>query len=688
MKVDPRHSLSVKLLRLVLLWALLAGMLLSLAQILFDLRSVRDSISHDAADILAMFHDPASQAMFSLDREMAIQVIDGLFANAAVQQASIGHPAEQPLASRTRPPEATYYRYLTDPLFSPERHFSIPLFGKAPYDNHYGDLRLSLDTAPYGGHFLRNSLIILMTGILRALFMACAVYLLYHILLTRPLRRIIEHIGSVNPDHSGKMMVPMLPGQEKNELGLLINKINQLLDVIERNRSGRRQAEASLLHLSRHDHLTGLPNRGLLLDQLSRVLDDAQRRQRNVAVLCCGLDDFKEINEKFSYQSGDQLLVTVAERLQSHSGRLTSVARLGGDQFALIVADVEETYEVAELAQQVLNDLNQPLPLDDETVALRATIGITLFPDDGMDPAKLLQKAEQTMMLAKTRSRNRFQFYIASVDSEMRMRRELDSSLRDALLHNEFHLVYQPLIDLNDQRLIGVEALLRWHHPQRGMVPPDLFIPLAEQSGAIIAIGEWVMDQACQQLRKWQLAGMPELRMSVNLSTVQLHHPDLCDMVTRTLERYGVPRHMLDLEVTETGLMEDIEAAARHLKQLKATGVRIALDDFGTGYSSLSYLRGLPLDKIKIDKSFTGDLLEDEDDRNIVRVIIQLGHNLNMQVIAEGVECAEQESYLRDEGCDIGQGYFYSRPLTASALWVWMQNYQKGLGSEPPQGQP
>lgn len=681
LKVDTRHSLSVKLLRLVLLWALLAGILLSLAQIIFDLRSVRESIDRDAHDILAMFHDPARQAIFSLDENMASQVIEGLFANEAVRHALIGHPQEAPLASRERPQRTVFYRHLTHPLFGAEQSFSIPLHGRLPFDDYYGDLQLSLDTSPYGKRFLRNAIIILITGLLRALVMAGAVYLIYHILLTRPLGRIIRHIELVNPDQPGKMMIPMLPGQDKNELGLLINQINQLLNAIERNRSRRREAEASLLHLSRHDQLTGLPHRELLLEQLGRVLSDAQRRHRNVAVLCCGLDDFKEINEKFTYQAGDRLLVTVAERLQSHSGRLTSVARLGGDQFALIMADVEEPYEVAELAQHILNDLAQPLQLNDESVTIRATIGITLFPDDGMAPSKLLQKAEQTMMLAKTRSRNRYQFYIASVDSEMRMRRELASALRDALLNNEFHLVYQPQIDLDDQRLVGVEALLRWHHPERGSVPPDLFIPLAEQSGAIITIGEWVLDQACRQLREWQHNGLPALRMSVNLSTVQLHHPELCNMVSRILDRYALPPQSLELEVTETGLMEDIDSAARHLQELKATGVRIALDDFGTGYSSLSYLRGLPLDKIKIDKSFTRDLLDDQDDRNIVRTIIQLGRNLNMQVIAEGVECAEQEEYLRSENCHEAQGYYYSRPLPAAALFVWIRNYPSSLGS-------
>ncbi|MEJ6655146.1 MAG: bifunctional diguanylate cyclase/phosphodiesterase, partial [Pseudomonas sp.] len=416
----------------------------------------------------------------------------------------------------------------------------------------------------------------------------------------------------------------------------------------------------------------------LLLDRLIRILAEAHRRQRSVAVLCCGLDDFKEVNEKFGYQVGDRVLIAVAERLRAHSGRLASIARLGGDQFALVVPDVDEPYEVAELAQQMLEELGQPLLIDKHQITIQASVGITLFPEDGRDAGKLLQKAEQTMMLAKVRSRNRYQFYIASVDSKMRARRELASSLREALSRNEFHLVYQPQVTLADHRVVGVEALLRWHHPDRGLVSPDLFIPLAEQSGAIIAIGEWVLDQACRQLREWHDAGRTHLRMSVNLSTVQLHHPDLSMMVTQVLQRHALPSNSLELEVTETGLMEDIHAAARHLNNLKHTGVLIALDDFGTGYSSLSYLRRLPLDKIKIDKSFTRDLLSDSGDQNIVRVIIQLGRNLNMQVIAEGVESLEQQAYLQQEGCHEGQGYFYSRPLPAAALIEWLDDYEQG----------
>jgi len=676
LKLERRHSLSIKLLRLVLLWALVVGVVLSMGQIAYDLRKESQLIDSNAEQILAMSQDPATQAVYSLDREMALQVIGGLFEHEAVRYAAIGHPDETQLASRERPLKDSPYRTLTDWLFGVEQQYSVGLFGREPYNEYYGDLRITLDTAPYGEDFLQSSLIILLSGVLRAMAMAFALYLLYHILLTKPLAGIIDRIADINPDHPGKMHIPMLPGQEKNELGLWIRKANELLESIERNSSRRREAEANLLHMAQHDHLTGLPNRSMLQEQLARILADAGRRQRGVAVLCCGLDDFKEINEQFSYQSGDSLLVTVADRLRANSGRLGSLARLGGDQFALVQTGVGEPYEAAELAQTILDDLSRPFELGDHTVSLRATIGITLFPDDGDNAEKLLQKAEQTMMLAKARSRNRYQFYIASLDSEMRVRRELDKELRGALERNEFHLTYQPQVSYATHEVVGVEALLRWQHPERGLVPPDLFIPLAEQNGIIISIGEWVLDQACKQLREWHDQGFNELRMAVNLSTVQLHHSELSRVVTNLMQRYQLPAHCLEMEVTETGLMEDIAAAASHLNSLKKAGVLIAIDDFGTGYSSLSYLRGLPLDKIKIDKSFVQDVLVDEDDATIVRAIIQLGRSLNMEVIAEGVESAEQEAYVIAQGCNEGQGYYYSRPLSAAAFGDWIVQYR------------
>ena len=677
MKLELKNSLSVKLLRVVLLSALIVGMVLSCAQIVYDAYKTNQAVASDAQRILDMFRDPSTQAVYSLDREMGMQVIEGLFQDEAVRMASIGHPRETMLAEKTRPLQHSESRWLTDLILGKERTFTTQLVGRGPYSEYYGDLSITLDTATYGEGFIVNSVIIFISGMLRALAMGLVLYLVYHWLLTKPLSRIIQHLTEINPDRPSAHKIPQLRGHEQNELGLWINTANQLLESIERNTHLRHEAENSLLRMAQYDFLTGLPNRQQLQQQLDKILVDAGRLQRRVAVLCVGLDDFKGINEQFSYQTGDQLLLALADRLRAHSGRLGALARLGGDQFALVQADIEQPYEAAELAQSILDDLEAPFAIDDQQIRLRATIGITLFPEDGDSTEKLLQKAEQTMTLAKSRSRNRYQFYIASVDSEMRRRRELEKDLREALAREQFTLVYQPQISYRDLRVVGTEALIRWHHPEHGLVPPDLFIPLAEQNGTIIAIGEWVLDQACRQLREWHDQGFLDLRMAVNLSTVQLHHAELPRVVNNLLQMYRLPPRSLELEVTETGLMEDITTAAQHLLSLRRSGALIAIDDFGTGYSSLSYLKSLPLDKIKIDKSFVQDLLDDEDDATIVRAIIQLGKSLGMQVIAEGVETVEQEAYIIAEGCHEGQGYYYSKPLPARELSVYLKQAQR-----------
>jgi diguanylate cyclase (GGDEF)-like protein len=677
LKLELKNSLSLKLLRVVLFSALVVGVVLSCAQIVFDVYKTRQAVANDAQRILGMFRDPSTQAVYSLDREMGMQVIEGLFQHESVRMAAIGHPNEPMLAEKSREQVDMPTRWLTDPILGKEQNFTTKLVGRGPYSEYYGDLSITLDTAPYGQSFVTNSIIIFISGVLRAMAMGLVLYLVYHWLLTKPLSKIIEHLTNINPDRPSEHKLPMLKGNEKNELGLWINTANQLLSSIERNTHLRREAENSLLRMAQYDFLTGLPNRQQLQQQLDQILEDAGRLQRRVAVLCVGLDDFKGINEQFSYQTGDQLLLALSDRLRGHSGRLGALARLGGDQFALVQADIEQPYEAAELAQSVLDDLDTPFTLDNQEVRLRATIGITLFPEDGDSTEKLLQKAEQTMTLAKSRSRNRYQFYIASVDSEMRRRRELEKDLREALALNQLHLVYQPQVDYRDHSVVGVEALLRWQHPQHGLVPPDLFIPLAEQNGTIIPIGEWILDQTCRQLREWHDQGFTEMRMAVNLSTVQLHHAELPRVVNNLMQIYRLPPRSLELEVTETGLMEDINTAAQHLLSLRRSGALIAIDDFGTGYSSLSYLKSLPLDKIKIDKSFVQDLLEDEDDATIVRAIIQLGKSLGMQVIAEGVETAEQEAYIIAQGCNEGQGYLYSKPLPARELTSYLKQARR-----------
>ena len=677
MKQDRKNSLSLKLLRMVLFSALIVGVVLSCAQIVFDAYKTRQMVTNDAHRILDMFRDPSTQAVYSLDREMGMQVVEGLFKHESVHYAAIGHPNEPMLAEKTRSLLDLPTRWLTDPILGKEQTYNTQLVGRSPYNEYYGDLRITLDTAVYGANFITNSGVIFISGVLRALAMALVLYLVYHWLLTKPLAKIIENLSNINPDRPSEHKLPMLKGHERNELGLWINTANQLLASIERNSQLRDEAESSLQRMAQFDFLTGLANRQQLQNQLDQILQSAGPAQRRVAVLCVGLDDFKGINEQFSYQAGDALLMALADRLRTHSSRLGTLARLGGDQFALVQAGIEQPYEAADLAQSILDSLESPFQVDGQDVLLRATIGITLFPEDGDNTEQLLQKAEQTMTLAKSRSRNRFQFYIASVDSEIRRRRGLEKDLREALSLNQFYLVFQPQIEYKHNQIVGVEALLRWSHPEHGLIPPDQFIPLAESNGQITAIGEWVLDQSCRQLRAWHDMGFNNLRMAVNLSTVQLHHAELPRVISNLMQVYRLPPRSLELEVTETGLMEDISTAAMHLHSLRRSGALIAIDDFGTGYSSLSYLKSLPLDKIKIDKSFVQDLLDDEDDATIVRAIIQLGKSLGMQVIAEGVETVEQERYIIAEGCNEGQGYFYSRPLPARELTPLLRQAQR-----------
>jgi len=671
LKLELRNSLSRRLLRVVLLSALAVGLVLSCAQIIFGAYKTRHLIADDAQRILRMTRDPSTQAIYSLDREMGSQVMEGLFQHESIREASIGHAGEEVLAHKSRPLLTLSSRWLTDPILGRDQQFSIPLIGREPYNEHYGDLRITLDTARYGQEFISDSVVIAIIGVLRALTLGLVLFLIYEWLLTRPLTKLIEHLARINPDRPGAHKLPLIKGHERNELGLWVETANSLLAAIEHNMQLRQQAESSLQHMTQYDPLTGLPNRQQLQRQLDHILEEARRLQRRVAVLCLGLDDFKGINEQFSYRTGDHLLLALADRLRSLGGRLDALARLGGDQFVLVLSGIEQPYEAAELAQTLLDDLETPLEVDGQRIRLHGTIGVTLYPEDGGDTEKLLQKAEQTMTLAKNRSRNRYQFYVASIDSEMRARRELEKDLGEALAHGEFFLVYQPQVDYQRNCITGVEALLRWKH-QGKLVPPDLFIPVAEQNGSIIPIGAWVLDQACRQLQEWRGLGFTGLRMAVNLSTVQLHHSGLPQMISDLLQRHQLPAETLELEVTETGLMEDIQAARHNLLSLRRSGALIAIDDFGTGYSSLSYLRSLPLDKIKIDKSFVQDIGQDEG-ATIVRAVIQLGRSLGMTVIAEGVETPEQEAYLIAEGCEEGQGYYYSKPLQAREMTALLE---------------
>jgi diguanylate cyclase (GGDEF)-like protein len=433
--------------------------------------------------------------------------------------------------------------------------------------------------------------------------------------------------------------------------------------------SRRKRAEEELLRLANHDALTLLPNRLLLQDRLSRAIVHGHRTGRQVAVLFIDLDRFKNINDSLGHDVGDQVIVEAARRLSASLRESDTVARQGGDEFVVVLADVADAEDVALVAQKILDSLFQPMLLQGQEIFPTGSLGISIYPRDGVDSRTLLKNADTAMYRAKAAGRNNFQFYARDMSVRARDHLKLEGALRRALERNEFVLHYQPQIDIKTGTVVGVEALLRWQPQGRqDMIAPVEFIPIAEETGLIVPIGEWVMATACAQHKAWRDAGLPPLRMSVNLSARQFQRQDLVRQVARLLREKECDASGLALEITESAVMENPEAAAETLRQLSDMGVHLAIDDFGTGYSSLSYLKRFPIHALKIDRSFVRDITADADDAAIVKSVIALAHSMKLDVIAEGVETVNQLDFLNDQGCDQMQGYYFSKPLPANQI--------------------
>jgi len=455
---------------------------------------------------------------------------------------------------------------------------------------------------------------------------------------------------------------------------IMKGNLKRLLPAVERElrealiRHERRRAEERLTYLAHHDVLTGLPNRALFLDRLGQALHDAHRTGRHVGVAFLDLDRFKHINDSLGHGTGDQLLKVVAARLAATVRRGDTVARHSGDEFTLILADVAHADDAARVAQKILDHLAKPFEAAGRELFVSASLGIALYPGDARDAETLLRNADLAMYRAKEVGRNNYQFYTAEMTARAIDNLSLENALRHALGRNELLLHYQPVVETGTGRVVSVEALARWRHPQRGLIPPDQFIPLAEETGLIAPIGAWTMRTACVQCCAWERSGCPALRMAVNLSARHFQEQDLAGAVLQMLHDTGLPPQRLDLEITESVLIQDADAAQAVLGALRDAGIRLTLDDFGTGYSSLSYLKRFPVDTIKIDRSFVCDIPADPDDAAIATAIIAMAHRLGIQVIAEGVETPEQYEFLRAEGCDFMQGYLFSPPEPAEEL--------------------
>ncbi len=436
----------------------------------------------------------------------------------------------------------------------------------------------------------------------------------------------------------------------------------------------RREAERRLDELAYYDSLTKLPNRVSLLEHLQVALSRAQRNNKIIALLFIDIDRFKTVNDSLGHDAGDQLIVHVANRLQSCLRNEDSIHRFGGDEFVAILQDISDINYITQVANRMLSCLDTPITIESTEVFSSVCIGIALYPDDDDNGEYLLKYADAAMYHAKKSGGNNFQFYSEELTKQVQLRLSMETRLRHALERNEFQLFYQPIFNLSNQKVIGVEALIRWHDPERGLIMPDEFIPLAEETGLIVPLGDWVLKQACKQIGEWQTLGLNKLHLAVNVSAQQFDHDQLYSSVINVLLETGMDAQLLELEITERMFLNITADVKNTLDKLTGKGIKLSIDDFGTGYSSLGYLKQLPIDTLKIDRSFITGIPDDKDDEQIASTIISMAHGLGMNVIAEGIETAEQLQYLNTLNCKQGQGYYLAKPKSVEQITKWLQD--------------
>jgi diguanylate cyclase (GGDEF)-like protein len=486
----------------------------------------------------------------------------------------------------------------------------------------------------------------------------------------------VERIQSANPE----VPIVVLSGQGDEDFAVeILNRgvqdylvkwegdgriiLRSIRYAIERKRS-----ESRLNYLASYDSLTGVPNRQYFQDHLDRVTRHATRYGRKLGVLFLDLDRFKIVNDTLGHKAGDRVLQVVVARLRSVIRSDDLLARLGGDEFAVLIEDVNGPLELESAATNILKAFEEPFEVDGRAFSITASVGITVYPSDNRDPLALLNNADIAMYQAKDLGRNNFKFFTQTMHEELIRYHVLEGDLKNALQNEEFELVYQPQVRLDDRKVYAFEALLRWNHPTRGLVGPDEFIPIAEQNGYIVPIGNWVLDEACRQLNAWSNAGFDLPRIAINISPRHFHQADFYGQVAQTLAKNGIPAELIELELTEGSLMKDTTQVQECLWALKQLGVRLAIDDFGTGYSCLSYLRQFPIDVLKIDRSFVNDIGVSEGGQAICGVIVSIAKCLGIDAVAEGVETERQLEFLVEQGCECAQGYLFGKPTKVADL--------------------
>lgn len=652
-------SLTWKQTNLVVFTALFFAIAIFIVEIALVVLSTKQQLTTTQQELLNSVEQPAANAVWALDDNLARQTLEGAIKVEHVGSAVIELDDGSMFVSvsNTKSNNSQTFVTLSNKLFDESKEISRPLYRPFYFEGTQkqqliGTLTLFYDTQELTDTLFSQLKLGFFATLARALLLTLVLSVVFHRFLTQPIARISEAIDKIDPDSPDENLLPVSNAHKDDELGLVTSKFNQILIQFS-------QTQSKLRKMATRDPLTGLPNRTLLLETIAVTIQRSRVHKRSFALMFIDLDRFKNINDSLGHALGDQFLARIARILERVVGDKGTVSRLGGDEFVILADAVHSPDQAADFVDKLLVQLNVPIQLNEHAIHPAASIGISIYPEDGNSAEDLIRHADIAMYSAKAAGSNQWAFFKQQMTERAAVRLRTEASLHDALKNNEFLLYFQPKLDLQTGKVTGCEALIRWQKDGR-LISPMSFIPVAEETGIIIPIGRWVIEQSCKTLREWQKKYHFAIPIAINVASQQFADASLVSDIKQMALRYQIQPELLEIEITETSLMNDIELAINKLELLKSAGFGIAVDDFGTGYSSLSYLRHLPITTMKIDRCFVSDLPEDSA---IASTILMLGKQLNLTIVAEGIENELQLDWLKENQCQIGQGFYFSQPL-------------------------
>ncbi|NRB23185.1 EAL domain-containing protein [Shewanella sp.] len=652
-------SLTWKQTSLVVFSALFFAVAIFIVEIALVGVTTRDELKTSQKELLDSVEQSASNAVWALDDNLAKQTIEGMLKVAHVGSAVIELDDGSMFVSVASPLSSpNMFNQLSKKLFGDLREISRSLYRPINFKDSeqqqlIGTLTIFYDTQELTDSLFSQLRFSLIATLTRALLITLLLSIVFHRFLTKPIAEISEAIDKIDPESPAENLLPVSKAHMDDELGLVTSKFNQILIQFA-------QTQSKLRKMATRDPLTGLPNRTLLLETIAVSIQRARVHKHQFCMLFIDLDRFKNINDSLGHAIGDQFLTRIAQVLERVVADKGTVARLGGDEFVILADEIRSPDQAADFVEHMLFQLNTPMQLKEHTIHPAASVGISIYPDDGMSAEDLIRHSDIAMYSAKAAGSNQWAFFKPQMTERAAVRLRTEASLHDALKNNEFVLHYQPKLDIKTGKVISCEALIRWQKDGR-LISPMTFIPVAEETGIIIPIGRWVIEEACKTIKEWQTKYNFALPIAVNVASQQFEDPSLVPDIKQLSLRYQIRPDLLEIEITETSLMNNIEKAITKLEQLKSAGFGIAVDDFGTGYSSLSYLRHLPITTMKIDRCFVTDLPQESA---IASTILMLGKQLKLNIVAEGIETQEQLDWLKAHDCQMGQGFFFSEPLS------------------------